>query len=69
MEELFNQYVVAYKRNGKWYRDSERHRTEKTVRKRLEELKRKDEYEDYKIVFRKISYWQDLKMEVTNAKD
>lgn len=60
MEELFNQYVVAYKRNGKWYRDGERHRTEKTVKKRLEELKRKTNYEDYKIVFRKISYWHDL---------
>lgn len=58
--ELFKQYVVAYKRNGKWYRDSERHQTLKTVNKRLEELKKK--YEECKIVFREISLWQDLEV-------
>lgn len=59
-EELLNQYVVAYKREGKWYRDKERHRTIKTVTKRLNELKKQDKYEDYKIVYRQITYWKDL---------
>lgn len=59
-EKYFKQYVVAYKRNGKWYRDSERHQNLKTVNKRLNELKEKDKYEDYKIVFREISLWQDF---------
>ena len=59
-EELFSQYVVAYKKNEKWYRDSERHQNIKTVTKRLEELKKKAKYEDYKIVYRKISLWKDL---------
>lgn len=59
-KEYFKQYVVAYKRNGKWYRDSERHQNLKTVNKRLEELKKK--YEECKIVFREISLWQDLEV-------
>lgn len=59
-EEYFKQYVVAYKRNGKWYRDSERHQNLKTVNKRLDELKKK--YEECKIVFREISLWQDLEV-------
>lgn len=59
-EEYFNQYVVAYKQKGKWYRDRERHQNLKTVNKRLDELKKKDKYDDYKIVYRKISLWKDL---------
>ena len=59
-EEYFKQYVVAYKRNDKWYRDSERHQNLKTVNKRLEELKKK--YAECKIVFREISLWQDLEV-------
>lgn len=58
-DELYFQYVVAYKRANKWYRDSERHQNLKTVKKRLEELKSKEKYEDYKIVYRKISFWAD----------
>lgn len=59
-ELLYNQYVVSYKKNNKWYRDSERHQNIKNVTKRLEELKKKTKYEDYKIVCRKISLWKDL---------
>ncbi|MBO7526483.1 MAG: hypothetical protein J6T74_01145 [Clostridia bacterium] len=59
-EEFFVQFVVAYKKNGKWYRDSERHQYLKTVSKRLNELKNKGKYEDYKICYRKISKWIDL---------
>lgn len=61
-EELFNQYVVSYKKNGKWYRDSERHQNIKTVTKRLEELKKKSKYDGYKIVYRRISLWKDLEV-------
>ena len=60
MSEMFNQYVVSYMRNGKWYRDSERHENIKSVTKRLNELKQKGKYENYKIVYRKISKWFDL---------
>ena len=59
-EELFNQYVVAYKKKGKWYRDSERHQNIKTVNKRLEELKKKTKYDEYKIFYRKTSLWKEL---------
>lgn len=58
MEEMLIQYVVAYKRNGKWYRDSERHQNLKSVNKRLQELCKK--YKECKIVYRKISLWQEL---------
>lgn len=54
------QYCVCYKKNGKWYRDSEKHQKIETVRKRLKELKDKNEFEDYKIIYRKISLWEDL---------
>lgn len=57
-EEVCIQYVVAYKRNNKWYRDSERHQNLKTVNKRLKELETK--YEECKIVYRKITFWKDL---------
>lgn len=60
MSEMFNQYVVSYMKNGKWYRDSERHENIKTATKRLNELKEKNKYEDYKIVYRKISKWFDF---------
>lgn len=60
-EEYFNQYVVEYKKNDKWYRDSERHQNLKTVNKKLDELKKKDKYDEYKIVYRTISLWKDLK--------
>ena len=60
MSEMFNQYVVSYMKNGKWYRDSERHENIKSVTKRLNELKKKNKYEDYKIVYRKISKWFDF---------
>ena len=57
-EEMYIQYVIAYKRNNKWYRDGERHQNLKTASKRLEELKTK--YEECKIVYRQISLWKDL---------
>lgn len=56
--ERLLQYVVAYKRNGKWYRDGERHQNIKTVTKRLNELKTK--YQECKVVYREISLWKDL---------
>lgn len=59
-EEMLNQYSVAYKKNGKWYRDTEKHRTIENVNKRLKELKKENKYEDYKIMYRKITYWFDL---------
>lgn len=59
-ELLCNQYVVSYKKNNKWYRDSERHQNIKNVTKRLEELKKKTKYDEYKIFYRKISLWKEL---------
>lgn len=59
-EKHFKQYVVSYKRNGKWYKDSERHQNIKTVMKRFNELKKENKYEEYKIVFREISLWQEI---------
>lgn len=56
MKEYFKQYVVAYKKNNKWYRDGERHQNIETVTKRLNELKQK--YEECKIVYREISLWE-----------
>lgn len=64
MNEHVKQYVVCYKRNGKWYRDSERHLDIKLVKKRLEELKKQNKYEDYKITYREISLWFDLESQV-----
>ena len=58
-KEELTQYVVAYKRNGKWFRDSERHQNIKTATKRLNELKNKSKYEEYKIVYREITLWRD----------
>lgn len=55
--ELLTQYVVAYKKNDKWYRDSEKHQNLKTVTKRLNELKNK--YKECKIVYRQITLWKD----------
>lgn len=57
-KEMYIQYVIAYKRNNKWYRDGERHQNLKTASKRLEELKTK--HEECKIVYRQISLWKDL---------
>lgn len=59
-KEVYIQYVVAYKKGEKWYRDGERHQNLKTVNKRLKQLKIK--YEECKIVYRKISPWKDLIM-------
>lgn len=58
--EKFLQYVVAYKRNEKWYRDSERHQNIKTVTKRLNELKAKNL--ECKILYREISMWKDIEI-------
>lgn len=61
---MFTQYVVAYKKkNGKWYRDSYKHQNINSVLKRLNELKSKDEYIEYKVTYRKISKWYDLGVE------
>jgi len=62
--EMFTQYVVAYKtKDGKWYKDSEKHQDITSVLKRLNELKSKGKYIEYKITYRKISKWYDLGVE------
>lgn len=60
MKKYFYQYVIAYKRNNKWYRDSIKHENLILAKKRLNELKEKNKYEDYKITYREISKWYDL---------
>ena len=62
--EMFTQYVVAYKtKDGKWYRDSEKHQDITSVVKRLSELNSKGKYMECKITYRKISKWYDLGVE------
>lgn len=61
--EMFTQYVVAYKKGSKWYRDGERHQNIKSVLRRLNELKSKGKYIEYKITYRKITKWYDLGVE------